>query len=244
MFDVQAIIKDRFDKVWDMIKGAGFGTDIHPEESKIRLEQTILSGKGQYIFNLKQESVDGMVEHSLERNDVFVPNRIGVFVSLKNTTTGVETLFPYVPVNDGTNPSVHPFGMTDDQLKALYSGFLTWNVDNTVMISNYPMEKFEKIPQVQGAFVLDSSDAAVNEGIQGEWDIDKAMQLLIPRYTIAGTRDHKITINFPAAGKTFAATSGYEAKIVLFLDGFLVKGGCEYKGGNGSNPFGNAVGQW
>lgn len=242
--NTHAIIKDRFDKVWDMIKAAGFNSNVHPEESKIRLEQPILSGKGQYIFNLKQESVDGMVEHSLERNDVFVPNRIGVFVALVNNTTGVETLFPYVPVNDGTNPSIHPFGFTDNQIKALYSGFLTWNVDNTVMISKYPMEKFEKVPETQGAFVLDSNDDAVNEGIQSEWDIDKAMQLMIPRYTIAGTRDHKITVNFPAAGKTFACTTGYTAKIVLFLDGFLVKGGCEYKGGNGVNPFGEAVGQW
>ena len=67
----------------------------------------------------------------------------------------------------------------------------------------------------------------------------------MPRYTIAGTRDHKISVNFPAAGLSFPLNdSAYEANLVLYMDGFLVKGGCEYKGGNGTNPFGQAVGQW
>ena len=242
--DIQSIIKNRFDQVWDMIKAAGFSTDVHPEESKIRLEQAITDGKSQYIFNIKQTDVDGVVEHSLDRNDVFVPNRLGVFVAIKNNTTGVERLYSYIPENDGVNPSVHAAGFTTGAANTIYSGYLQWLVDNVVMLSSFPMEKFHKIPRQQGAFVLDSQDAAVNEGIQSEWSIDKAMELLIPRYTIAGTRDHKITLNFPAANLQFPVTSGYTAKLVLMLDGFLVKGGCEYKGGTGTNPFGAAVGQW
>lgn len=242
--DIQSIIKNRFDQVWDMIKSAGFSADVHPEESKIRLEQAITDGKSQYIFNIKQTDVDGVVEHSLDRNDVFVPNRLGVFVAIKNNTTGVERLYSYIPENDGVNPSVHAAGFTTGAANTIYSGYMQWLVDNVVMLSSYPMEKFHKIPRQQGAFVLDSQDAAVNEGIQSEWAIDKAMELLIPRYTIAGTRDHKITLNFPAANLQFPVTSGYTAKLVLMLDGFLVKGGCEYKGGTGTNPFGAAVGQW
>lgn len=238
-----AIIKDRFDKVWDMIKAAGFSENIHPEESKIRLEQPIVDGKGQYIFNIKDQNVDGIVQHNLERNDVFVPNQLGVFVAIKNTTTGVERLYSYIPVV-GSTPSVHAAGFTTDAANVIYSGYLQWLLDNVVMLSSYPMEKFHKIPRQQGAFVLDSQDAAVNEGIQSEWSLDKAMELLIPRYTIAGTRDHKISINFPASTLTFPTTAGYEAKLVLMMDGFLVKGGCEFKGGNGTNPFGDAVGQW
>lgn len=242
MMDVQAIIKDRFDKVFTLLKNDGFAENIHPEESKIRLEQEIKDGQGQYIFKLNKKDVDGVIEHALDRNDVFIPNRLAVFVSLKNNTTGIERLYSYIPVNDGTHPSVHAAGFTTETPNTIYSGYIQWLVDNTVMLSSYPMEKFHKIPRQQGAFVLDSTDAAVNEGIQSEWCLDKAMELLIPRYTLAGTRDHKISINFPAAGLTFPTTSGYTAKLVLMMDGFLVKGGCEYKGGK--NPFGDAVGQW
>lgn len=236
----QQIIKDRFDKVYAQLRG----TKIYPEESKLRVSLPLQNGKGQYIFDIKNAVVDGTVEQHLDRNDVFVPNKWGVLIEFVETATGVRKLFSFAPKNDGVHPSVFPYGFTSDDIESLYSGFLAWNVDNTVMLSAYPMEKFLKIPRQQGAFVLNSQDAAVAEGIIPEWTLDKALELIMPRYTIAGTRDHKISVNFPAAGLTFPVTSGYTANLVLYMDGFLVKGGCEYKGGNGTNPFGEAVGQW
>ena len=235
----QQIIKDRFDKVYAQLRG----TNIYPEESKLRISMPIQDGKGQYIFDIKNAVVDGLVEQHLDRNDVFVPNKWGVLIELVDAN-GIKKLYSFAPKNDGVNPSVFPAGFKSDDIESLYAGFLAWNVDNTVMLSTYPMEKFHKIPRQQGAFVLDSNDAAVNEGIQAEWSLDKALELIMPRYTIAGTRDHKISVNFPAAGLTFPVTTGYTANLVLYMDGFLVKGGCEYKGGNGTNPFGQAVGQW
>ena len=241
MLDTLSIIKDRFDKVFSQLRG----TKIYPEESKLRVSLPIVAGKGQYIFDIKNAVVDGVVEQHLDRNDVFVPNKWSVLIGIKEKATGVETLYSYAPKNDGNDPSVHAVGFVDGQIESLYNGFLAWNVDNQVMLSTYPMEKFKKVPRQQGAFVLASDDSAVQEGIQSEWSLDKALELIMPRYTIAGTRDHKITVTFPAAGLTFALNdSDYEASLVLYMDGFLVKGGCEYKGGNGSNPFGDAVGQW
>lgn len=241
MLDILSIIKDRFDKVYTQLRG----TNIYPEESKLRISLPLQNGKGQYIFDIKNAVVDGLVEQHLDRNDVFVPNKWGVLIELVEKATGVKKLFSYAPLNDGVNPSVNPVGFSNKGILSLYAGFLSWNVDNSVMLSTYPMEKFQKIPRQQGAFVLDSNDAAVNEGIEPEWSLDKSLELIIPRYTIAGTRDHKISVNFPAAGLTFPLNSAdYEANLVLYMDGFLVKGGCEYKGGNGVNPFGQAVGQW
>ena len=240
MLDIISIIKDRFDKVFSLLRGM----NVYPEESKLRISMPLKDGKGQYIFDIKNAVVDGTVEQHLDRNDVFVPNKWAVLIELVETATGVRKLFSFAPKNDGVNPSVQPVGFQSDDIDSLYSGFLAWNVDNTVMLSAYPMEKFLKIPRQQGAFVLDSNDAAVSEGIETEWSLDKALELIIPKYIIAGTRDHKISVNFPAAGLTFPVTSGYTANLVLYMDGFLVKGGCEYKGGSGSNPFGQAVGQW
>ncbi len=241
MLDILSIIKDRFDKVYNMLRG----TKIYPEESKLRISLPIQNGKGQYIFDIKNAVVDGLVEQHLDRNDVFIPNKWGVLIEFVEKATGVRKLFSYAPLNDGVTPSVAPVGFASKDILSLYSGYLSWNVDNTVMLSAYPMEKFHKIPRQQGAFILDSNDEAVNEGIEPEWSLDKALELIIPRYTIAGTRDHKISVNFPAAGLTFPLNSDdYTANLVLYMDGFLVKGGCEYKGGSGSNPFGDAVGQW
>ena len=244
--DTIGIIKDRFDKLWDLIKSAGFAGNVHPEESKIRLEEVIVDGKSTYTFDLKKDkSLLTAAEQSLNRNDVFVPNYMGVMIALVNNTTGEETLYTYAPVADPNDAgSVHKVGFLTSAIRKIYAGFLGWNVDNTVMLSAYPLEKCEYIPQVQGATILNSQDQPVILGIQSEFEMEKALPLLVPRYTIAGTRDHKITVQFDAAGLQFPVTTGYTAKLVLYLDGFLVKGGCEYKGGNGTNPFGDAVGQW
>ena len=237
--DVKAIIKDRFDKVFAQTSGT---EEMYPQESKLRISLPILDGKSQYIFDIKNAVTDNIVEQHLDRNDVFVMNQIGVLIGIKNKTTGVTKLYSYAPKNDGVNPSVHEVGFTDDQIESLYNGILSWNVDNKVMLAAYPMEKFKKVPRQQGAFVLDSTDAAVSEQIQPEWSIDKCLELLMPRYTIAGQRDHYISVNFDAATLSFPVTTGYTAELVLFIDGFLVKGGCEKIAGK--NAFGDAPGNW
>lgn len=237
--DIKSILKDRYDKVIDQIAGYG----LWPSQSKIRLSLPIKDGKGQYIFNLK-EGGDGVSTFALDRNDVFIPTLLGVLVELVNDATGEKTLYSFVPQNDGTNPSVFPAGFVDGQLNKMYAGHIQWLLDNQVMMPAFPMENFHYVPETQGAFVLNSSDEAVQEGIQVERDIYDMLTLLYPKYTIAGTRDHKISVNFDAAGNTFAVTEGYTANLVLYMDGFLVKGGSEYQGGSASNPFGKAVGQW
>lgn len=234
-----AITKDRLNKVMNQLAGTG----LWPSKSKIRLQLPIKDGKGQYIFNLK-EGGDGVTTFALDRNDVFIPNFWGVFLQLTHTATGVRTLYSFAPVNDGTNPSVFAAGFLQNQIEKLYAGNMQWLVDNSVMLPAYPMEDFHYVPETQGAFVLNSSDEPVQEGIQLERDIEKMMALILPKYTIAGTRDHKITVTFDAANNTFPVTDGYTAELVLYMDGMLVKGGAEYKGGGASNPFGDAVGQW
>lgn len=239
MTDIKSILKDRYDKVIDQVAGTG----LWPSQSKLRLALPIKDGKGQYIFNLK-EGGDGVSTFALDRNDVFIPTMFGMLIELVKTATGEKTLYSFVPQNDGVNPSVFEAGFVDGQMNKIYSGHVQWLLDNQVMMPAFPMEKFHYVPETQGAFVLNSSDKAVQEGIQLERNLDDMLTLLYPKYVIAGTRDHKISVNFDAAGNTFAVTEGYTANLVLYMDGFLVKGGSEYKGGGASNPFGEAVGQW
>lgn len=236
---IKTILKDRYDKVIDQLAGTG----LWPSQSKIRLSLPIKDGKGQYIFNLK-EGGDGISTFALDRNDVFIPTMFGMLIELVKTDTGEKTLYSFVPQNDGSNPSVFAAGFVDGQMNKMYSGHVQWLLDNQVMMPAFPMEKFHYVPETQGAFVLNSSDEAVQEGIQLERNLDDMLTLLYPKYVIAGTRDHKISVNFDAAGNTFDVTEGYTANLVLYMDGFLVKGGSEYKGGGASNPFGDAVGQW
>ena len=129
-----------------------------------------------------------------------------------------------------------------DDIFALYNGKLVWTVDNGVLMASYPTERFLKVPETQGLFLLDSTNAPVDQHILSEWDVLKASDILLPKLTIAGTRDHRVTINFDAAGLTFPVTSGYKPVLVFYMDGFLVKGGCEFY--DQKNPNAVAIGQW
>lgn len=233
------IIRDRFVKIND--KAGQIGK--YAEPSKLRIENTIKDGVGTYVFDIKKQDINNQREKSLDRNDIFVPVRWGLLLSLRSTTNpSTEVLISYPAINDGTNPSVHPVGFTNGNIEALYNGSITWLVDNGVLFSAYPTEAFRKVPEQQGAFILNSSDTAVNEQIKSEWDLNKALEFLTPCLTIAGTRDHKISVNFDAAGLTFPVSEGYEPVLTLYMDGFLIKSGCEYKGEN--NPFAKTVGNW
>lgn len=234
------IKKERFDKVFNLLDRF---PELHPEESYLRMSLPIQGGVSTYQFNPKGE-VKYPADRALDRNDVFVINQIGLMVTLRSDANPqVEHHFTHIPVNDGTNPSVFPIGFTTDALEALYNGSLQWLQDSNVMMSAYPLAKFRKIRETQGAFVLNSTDQAVQEGIQEQWDLDSACELQIPRITVAGTRDTKINVNFDASGLTFPCTSGYTPYLTLLIDGFLIKGGCEQFKEKG-NPFGDTVGQW
>lgn len=241
--DKYLIIKDRFQKVINQIANSALAGKVFPEMSKIRLQLPLQSGMGQYVFNVKDQNVDRITTFSLDRNDVFIPNNWAVRIVLKNNTTGALKAFSFSPINDGTNPSAYAAGFTTDEIDALWDGSVQWILDNNVAMSAYPMEKFHKVPETQPFFVLDSNDAAVQEGVQLQKNLDEDLELLIAKYQIAGTRDHKITVSFNAANKTFACTEGYTPYLELFMEGFLVKGGCEQTA-TGKNPFGDAAGNW
>ena len=237
--DYNLIKKERFDKVWDAIVAAGLGTDIYPEEAKLRMSLPLENGKGQYIFQItKEANGDNLSTFALQDNDVFVPNAIGVMIGITGAD-GVQHLYPYAPKTPNGGKSVYAAGFESDTIEALYNGHLTWKMGTQILLNQYPMEKFKKVPRQQGAFVLDSNDAAVSEQIQPEWSIDRCLELLMPKYTIAGNQDHYISVNFDAATKSFPVTSGSTAQLVLFLDGFLVKGGATRI--NGKNAFGDAA---
>lgn len=240
------IYKSRFDKIVALCERSK--ASIHPEEAKIRLEQAIAPGKGQYIFSLVDaKGVDNLVTFDLKRNDVFVPFAWCFKLGLKHKTTGVERLYTFAPKNDGVNPSAYPVGFANDQIDALFAGHIQWMLDTTALYSRYPMEKFLKVPETQPCFILKSDDTPVQQSIELERQFDKDLELLMPKLILAGTRDHKITVNFDTAGQTsqnvLAGTnaSDYEAHIVLMMDGVLVKNGCE----NGNDSvFGDAIGNW
>lgn len=204
---------------------------IFLQRTKLRLEQDILPGVGRYTFDIKKESFgNGLTTFPLKRDDVVVPNGIGVLISISHVVNGteVEELYSFAPKNDGETPSVFPIGFKTDAIENLYNGFLEWTVGSLVAWDGYAMENFKKVPRQQGAFVLNSSDEAQHEGIQIEHHIEDMLQPVLAKYFVAGTQDHQMTVNFPAAGLEFPLNDEtYKAKLVLYIDCFKIKNGTK-----------------
>ena len=236
------LIRNRFEKLH-----AEFGSVVTPEPSKIRIEVPLKNGVGQYEFNLKK-IIDNEREQGLDRNDVFVPNFIGVLYGFQNIdfeTPQTMSLYPYAPYYNGIK-SVSKEGFTNDNANALYNGKFTMQIDNTIILNAYPTENFKKVPVEQGC-VIYNGEELVNMDVQPSFSIQDACELMIPRILIAGTRDIKIRVNFNAAGLEFHCNNENDDSLrpvlVLYMDGFLMKNGCE-KGIGVGEKVSQVVGSW
>lgn len=236
------LIRNRFEKLH-----AEFGSVVTPEPSKIRIEVPLKNGVGQYEFNLKK-IIDNEREQGLDRNDVFVPNFIGVLFGFQNIgdeTPQTMSLYPYAPYFRSPQ-SVSKEGFTNDHANALYNGKFTMQIDNTIILNAYPTENFKKVPVEQGCVIYDG-EQLVNMDVQPEFSIQDACELMIPRILIAGTRDIKIRVNFNAAGLDFPCENEDGDEIVpvlvFYMDGFLMKNGCE-KGIGVGEKVSQVVGSW
>lgn len=235
------LIRNRYERLH-----SEFGSMVTPEPSKIRIEVPLKDGVGQYKFDVKKV-INNDREQGLDRNDVFVPNFFSVmfgFQSAEHPET--MSLYPFAP-RVGAN-LVAQEGFTNDNANSLYNGKLTLQIDNQMILNAYPTENFKKVPEEQGCVIFDG-ESLVNMGIQPEFTIQDACELLIPRILIAGTRDIKFTLSFDAAGLTFPATTGgadgetLTPVLVFYMDGFLMKNGCE-KGIGTSDQINKVVGNW
>ena len=105
MNDYNSIIRARLKELQALISNK---QGIFWQRSKIRMALPILPGIGQYIFDLKKESLaNGMTDFVLKRDDIVVPNGIGVFINIYKMVgnTKVGQLYSFAPKNDGVNPS-------------------------------------------------------------------------------------------------------------------------------------------
>ena len=235
------LIRNRFEKLQ-----ADFGSMVSPEPSKIRVEIPLKDGVGQYRFDIKKV-VTNEREQTLDRNDVFVPTFMSVLFGFQNPEhPETMSLYPFAP-QVGEN-LVAQEGFTNKNANSLYNGKFTLQIDNQMILNAYPTENFKKVPEEQGCVIFDG-EALVNMGIQPEFTIQDACELVIPRILIAGTRDIKFTLNFDAAGLTFPAKTGgadgatLTPVLVFYMDGFLMKNGCE-KGIGVSEKVAQVVGAW
>lgn len=218
--------RQRFEKVANYCRKNG----LTPQFSKIRLSQELKDGQGNYRFYLdekKNNLAEGDV--ALNRNDLFIPFGIGVFLALgKKGKEGRSVLQTCIARNNYDVPHFK----TPNDVEGFYNGKLSIMMDSTAVNESFPMEVFRKV------FDLDRDNIHRQ---MPQFDTDKALVPLAPEYYFQGTVDTELTLSFDGNGVKFdlmestdgtaaptpIADNERSARVVVLMTGVLVKNAAD-----------------
>lgn len=199
----------------------------------LRIEQQIVNGKGRYQFAVTKDSnSDTVTEAKLDRNDKFLITHLGLFLMRRETALpGIEVLQTY------PNPVVFDYSTSSyaAHMEALYNGFLSIQVGQTVFIEKMDTRRFRVVPVTQKAAfaAVDGTDGA---GAASTLAIASSMLIanssangfdgfieLTPQFEVDGDGKTALVIEAPvhSNAKVAATESGYTYQMVLMARGFL-----------------------
>lgn len=223
-------------KKWQSVQKWCAKNGIVAQESVIRVAVPLKDGKGLYDFNmLESNSRRFLSDITLNRNDLFIPYGMGMFVAFEEVDAagnplGKAPLYPYAPKAGVQNE----YGFIGRDIEALYNGKLTISFGQTEVNKSFPMLQFKHVPETQPIGIYNGT-AFVDSGIQPEFKLDDALYQLVPNYYFAGTEAIKISAEFEATGSDFsiaAAATPTEATtertpfLYFYMSGVLVVNGA------------------
>lgn len=191
----------------------------------LRLEtgQVPAAATSAYTFNtLDTSGTKTVTERRLKLADTFTITDISFYVGAftmagttpTNTEISKQRLFTY------PNPGYAGFVGKDDELEAIYNGYLQLRIDTTTFLDSVPMRQFYRVGTAQ------SVAAATNQNGIGrdEWPLSMYGKTeLLPTIELNGQANIEFSINLPNATDCSAA-AGYFTNLVLILQGFLNQG--------------------
>jgi len=198
--------------------GPNHGLMISP--SYLRAEVSLSSTKAKYSFALKPSGGEVATEVKLDRNDLFVISRLGMFLT-KQFAVSIGKEVPQSYPNIIEFPAVA--GLVAADLEAIYNGFTSLKIGSVVNIENLSNQEFRYAPDTQQAAATTKSS----------FNLDDATYKPAPLIYLHGTMDIQLTTEFPsyasiALTPTDAVANG-QVKLVMIPFGFLIKGGASKK---------------
>lgn len=195
----------------------------------LRLEIS-LTGQTNSV-NFQVRDAQGGAQHPTERRlkiaDTFTVMAAGFYIGKAAVTSPatVPTAIQYqiMTLHTFANPQVFTGGSAAANLQALYNGFLTVRVDQTVFIDSFPMLSFYRVATSQQGV---GSSATNNIPVQAdEWPLQMfGRSEWTPSIELNGQSNTEIAINLGAAVNLAAGAGTYETNAVLILTGFLNQG--------------------
>lgn len=208
------------------------GKGVAPMQSIIRVENALVDGRGSYSFNLKKDkSLLGPAEVSMDQWDLFIATHlfIGFRIDAK-AKPGMAPMLTYAMLGDSAN-NTSCVGFKTPDAEALYNGVLSIMTNNVANLENFPLSLFKFVPQTQ-------ADGAT---VVPEFNISDVAVQTPEQFVFSGNAQHNVKIDFPveptASFAADAATpSDYEAKVVLEVYGYNIKGGAAEAFREAANP--------
>lgn len=191
----------------------------------LRLETGQVPASATSVFNFNTLDTSGtktVTERRLKLADTFTITDISFYVgaftmagtSPTNSEIAKQRLFTY------PNPGYAGFAAKDDELEAIYNGYLSLRIDTTTFLDSVPMRQFYRVGTSQ------SVAAGTNQNGIGrdEWPLSMYGKTeLLPTIELNGQANIEFAINLPNATDCSAA-AGYFTNLVLICQGFLNQG--------------------
>jgi hypothetical protein len=190
----------------------------------LRLETGQVPNAAASVFNFNTLDTSGtktVTERRLKLADTFTITDISFYIGANSFTTAVgnddyakQRLFTY------PNPNYAGFLAKDDDLEAIYNGYLSLRVDTTTFLDSVPMRQFYRVGTSQAVA------AATNQNGIGrdEWPLSMYGRTdLLPTIELNGQSNIEWSLNLPNA-QNISGASGYFTNMILILTGFLNQG--------------------
>jgi hypothetical protein len=196
-------------QTFDMLQKKYAGKEVSPHF--LRCEVTLKNGVNKYKFDHRTVGSESSTERKLDRNDlVYVTSIMLGWLECKE---GEEATAPIHTYANASFPNV----------EAVYNGFLSLKTGSKVNFEAMPCLDFKYVPQTQGNATAGTLD---------QFNVMDAARSGVEDLYLHGTKSHELTVEFPTTGSMTleSTTAGTVRKLVLMLNGFIIKNGADALG--------------
>lgn len=192
---------------------------------QLRVEAPISNNANTYELKILEDTQAGIkTEIRLNKNDMMYVTGIGLALynrkAINDPSASTETIEPLQTYPNQTYFAASVLHVPG-HLEVFYKGDLSLKIGNTVFIPKLSTDKFKYVPQTQ-------QSAATNKS---QYTNDDLIKELASHYRIKGTDQIEFNLNVKTIAGLLAAADtttspNTENRVVLLLDGFLVKNGA------------------
>ena len=204
--------------------------NVLPTPGFLRVELNMNGAQSNLPFQILQgqNQQQNPTERRLKLNDTFTVADIAFYLGTYTQAGATPTPAELSSMRLRTFPNPYPGGAYDglnDRHYAIYNGFMTLRIDQTVFIDSFPMQSFYRVGTGQEAYGV--GGAGNNQIFADEFGLSfYGKNEMLPSIELNGKANIDMSITLPNSTNVSAA-AGFGNTAVFYLLGFLNQGGAD-----------------